>query len=414
MKTWITYLAALFMGLATTLLFGDSAVINSVFYNLSSISLNIGILLFLPMIVICLSSGLASLRKDGLTASITAGSILWVIVTAIILPVAAVLIQSVFPVVFPVSSSAGGQGIASSFITSVFSSGAASLMTGNVYYTLATTSTFILPVVIISWILGYALKPNADVIKPAYAVMNSFSEVLHRISRAYTVFGYILVYCTSTYFFTNLYQEKTVLAAPLFALTYILIVLGLILVVLPLLFLIATKGKVNPYKVIFRSIAPAVAGLTSTNILFTAPIMISSARHNLGTQKRIASTAIPFFTIFSKAGSSTLAALSAVSLIYAVTGTLPTVSQSVIIALAAGAAGLTASLATGFETIFIILCTFRLTGISLYGAEAALIALLPFIGGLGTLLDTEVAMLGTAVCSNMAKTNINPPYKDIL
>lgn len=414
MKIWITYLAAMFMGLATTLLFGDSTMISTILYTLSSISLNIGMLVFLPMIVICLAAGTASLRKDGLTPSVILPSVLWAIVTAIVLPVLAALLLTAFPVAFPVSSTAGGQGFSSSFISSVFASGTSALMTGNVFYTLATTSSFILPVIIIAWVLGYALKPNADVIKPAYTVMNSFSEVMHRIARAYSVFGYILVYCTSAYFFTELYQEKTVFAAPTFLLTYILIVLALTVVVLPLLFVIFTKGKKNPYKVLFRSIAPAVAGLTSGNFLFASPIMISSSRHSLGVQKRVASTTIPLFTIIGKSGSASIAALSALSLVYAVTGTVPTIAQAVVIALCAGLAAFASSFAAGFESIFIILCIFRLTGISLYGAEATLIGLMPLITGLGTLIDTEAAMLGTAAAGNLIETDINAPYKDTI
>lgn len=404
----------MFMGLATTLLFGDSTMISTVLYTLSSISLNIGMLVFLPMIVICLAAGTASLRKDKLTPSVILPSLLWTVATAIILPVVAVLLLSAFPVVFPVSSTAGGQGFSSSFVSSVLASGRASLMTGNIFYTLATTSSFLLPVIIIAWILGYALKPNADVIKPAYTVMNSFSEVMYRIARAYSVLGYILVYCTSAYFFTSLYQEKTIFAAPTFLVTYILIVLALAVIVLPLLFVAFTKGKRNPYKVLFRSIAPAVAGLTSGSFLFASPVMISCSRHSLGVQKRVASTTIPLFSIIGKAGSAAVASLSAISLVYAVTGTVPTVGQSIVIALCCGVASFTASVASGFESIFITLCAFRLTGISLYGAEATLIGLMPLISGLGAIIDVEAAMLGTAAAGNLIETDINAPYKDII
>ena len=402
------------MGLATTLLFGDSGASSTVLYTLSSISINIGMILFLPMILISLAAGTASLRKDQLTPAVILPSLLWAVVCAIALPVVAALLFTLFPVTFPVSSSAGSQALSTSLVSTVFASGANALMSSNFFYTLATTSTILLPVIIIAWILGYALKPNADVIKPAYAVTNSFSEVLYRIARAYTVFGYIFVYCTSAYFFTSLYQEKTVFVAPRFLVTFILIVLAIILILLPLLFVIFTRGKRNPYKVIFRSLAPSIAALTSSNILFASPMMESSARHNLGVQKRVSSTTIPLFTLFGKAGSSTLSALTALALVYAVTGTVPTISQALIIAIVATVVGFASSFATGFETVFILIATFSITGITLYGAEASVIGILPLIGGLGVMLDTEIAMLGSAIAGNFIETDIKAPYKDIL
>ena len=62
MKTWITYLAALFMGIATTLLFGDSVYISSILTTLSGLVGSIGILLFIPLVRIGFSAGVAALR----------------------------------------------------------------------------------------------------------------------------------------------------------------------------------------------------------------------------------------------------------------------------------------------------------------------------------------------------------------
>ena len=213
MKTWITYLAALFMGLATTLLFGDSVYIMSILLTLSEIAVNIGFLLFIPLVLVGFSSGVSSLKKDNLGGKNLAGIIIWSCLTALVLPLCAGLLFTLYPVNFPVSSTAGYESFSDSLITSIFSSAGKELLTGNAFYTLATASSFVLPIILISWILGYALKPNADVIKPAYTVVNSFSEVMFRLSRAYSALSYIIVYISSAHIFTSLYQEKTIFVA---------------------------------------------------------------------------------------------------------------------------------------------------------------------------------------------------------
>ena len=181
MKTWITYLASILLGLATTLLLGDSIYISSLISTLSQIVMNVGLLLFIPLVLVGFSSGVASLRKDNLGSNNLKGIVLWSVVTALILPICATLLFTLYPVAFPVTSTAGQESFSDSLLVSMFSSAGNQLLSGNPFYTLATASSFILPVVIISWILGYALKPNADVIKPAYSIVNSFSEVMFRL-----------------------------------------------------------------------------------------------------------------------------------------------------------------------------------------------------------------------------------------
>ena len=69
MKTWITYLASLFLGLATALLLGDSAWSLPAFGTLYSLAVNTGALLALAMVVVSTTSAIASLRKDALRSS---------------------------------------------------------------------------------------------------------------------------------------------------------------------------------------------------------------------------------------------------------------------------------------------------------------------------------------------------------
>ncbi len=414
MKTWITYLAALFLGFATTLLFADSVVVYSVLFTLTGIALKIGTLLFLPMILVALASGVASLRKDQLGRKVLSSGIAWSVVTAVVLPVAAALLIRAANIGFPVSSTAGSSGSFSAILPTALTEAAGELLTGNIFYTIVRSTEFLLPVIIFSWILGYALKPNADVIKPAYITMNSFSEVLFRISRTYTVFGYILVYCSSAFFFTQLYQEKTIFASPRFLIAYVLICCALSLVVLPLLFLVFTKFKRNPWQVLFRSITPTIAALTTGSYIFSAPMMVSSARHNIGVQKRVAATAVPLFNVIGRAGSAAIAAMSAITLTAAVTGSMIGMKEAIILALCCSLASFASSVAGGVEVIFIIAAAFSLTNINLYGAEMTVVGLLPLITGLGCLIDIQVGMLGSLICGRRIETDIVPPYKDLI
>ena len=415
MKTWITYIAALLMGLATALIFGDSSSALSVISGLSSFMVNLGVCIAIPVLVVTFASGTASLRKDRMGGKAISASILWALATTIVFSLAAVILSSLFPVSFPVTSTAGNpQEMLSNHVSYMLSSGYSALYPRNVFLTLASSTYFIVPAVIVSWILGIALKPSSDIIRPAYTTMNSFSEVMYRISRTCTVYGFFLVFASSAYSFLSLYQEKTIQAAPRFAVMLASGAVVLAAAFIPLLFAIFTGFKKNPYKVLYRSLPAAIAGLAAGNSVSILTIEESTARYNLGVQKRISSVAVPVLSIIGKGGSAFVAAAAMISLFQATTGNAPTLSVMLMAAGIAAIVSFASSFAVGTEAIFITVLTLRILGINLYGAENAIVAILPLISGIGIMLDAIIATAGSNIAATFVGTDIDVPYKDIL
>lgn len=412
MKTWITYLAALLFGLATALLFGDMAAATNVVSSVAGYIMSLGVFVTIPLIVFSFTSGIASLRKDKIGGKAAQGILLWAVFTSLLMPIVAGFLFSIYPIAFPVSSSAGNSNQLVPYLSQMATSSlASSLQPVNPFYTAVISSNLILPLVIVAWIFGYSMKPNADTIRPAYAVMNSFSEVMFRISRFYTVYGFILVFFTSADFFMKLYQEKTMQAAPIFFLEIVLIVLAMLLGALPLLYAIATRFKKNPYSAIYRSIAPLFAALTTGNILFSMPMNVTIARHNLGIQKRIGATASPFFALIGRGGTASISTVATLSLIYALTGNISS-SIVILVALSAFLVSFTSFMALGYEVVLAIYFILKLLGIELYGAEVAAIALVPLLNGVASMLDAAIMALGCKITGFAVDTDIETPYQD--
>lgn len=414
MKTWITYLTAVFLGLATALLLGDAGWLISVLGSLYDLAISTGTLLAVLMIIICLPSAVASLRKDRLGGKTVSSSLLWAVATAFLLPIFASLIAGAFPVMFPVSSTAGSGTISQNYVSTVFANAYQITFSGDLSYIISAAQSFLLPLIIAAFITGLALKPNADVIKPAYICMNSMSEVMYRISRGISYFGHILIYLTSCYFFAITYQEKTFFVDAAFSLSLVMIPVFLSLVLLPVLYEIFTKGKGNPYKVLYRNIAAQSAALTSGNYVFSMPFIMAGERYNDGVQKRISSSSVPFFYLLARGGSAAVAAFSVIALITNVTGTAVSLSVCLAIGLAAGVCSFACSLSLGFEIMFITVASMKMLGISLYSAEVTMLGMLPLLSGLGMILDTQIAILGANIAAKKAGVDITPSYKDIL
>ena len=180
METWLTYLAALLMAGATAFTFSSSSSLLGMMSTLTSYLTGVAAFLFLGTSVITLASGTASLRKNKLGGKVLRTTILWAIVTTLVLSFLGALATGITDVIFPVSASAGGEYEIEikAFVTKV-----------DPLLSSAFLSKVFIPALMASFILGVAVTPSSDIIRPAYTVMNSFSEVMYRIQRTITYFG---------------------------------------------------------------------------------------------------------------------------------------------------------------------------------------------------------------------------------
>ena len=414
MKTWFTYIAAAVFALATAFLFADYQIASSTFSLISTYLVSLGTLITIPVIVFSFPSAIASLRKDRLGGYAASSIITWTLVTSIILPMVPAVFFYLYPSAFPVTSSAGSSGDLVGYYTEyAMMSNINALSVVNPFNTIATASSIVLPLIILSWIFGIFLNPSSDTIRPAYAVMNSFSEIMHKIARFYTVYGYIIAYFSLTDLFLSAYVEKTVIAVPSF-LFMLLIITGIIVfALLPILFALFTKFKKNPYKVLFLSISSLVMSLSSGNVLSSVATNMTTSRYSLGVQKRNAVTSTIFFSLFSKGGSAAISTFLILTLITAMGGILDS-TTIILVALAASAASFVAFTSFGMESVITTYIALKILNVDLYGAESALLSILMITNGLSSLLDSAVIAMGTKAVSVATKTDMDVPYKDYI
>ena len=403
------------MGLATAMLFGSFPETAGILSSVSSYLISIGIFIAIPVLAVTFSSGTASLMKDRKGRRVTGISVLWAVVSAILLSFAAALIFILMPYSFPVTSTAGSApGTLASHVSYMLGTSGSALYPINAFWSISSTTRFIIPVIIISWIFGLALKPSADIIRPAYTTMNSFSEVMYRISRTFSAYGFILVFISSASFFTAAYQEKTLLAVPEYTKMLLAATAAAVLVVLPLAYAVFTGFKKNPYKVLYRSAAQMIMGLVTSSTVTSLPLMESSARQNLGVQKRIASTMTPLLAVIGKGGSAFISVITLLSLFEATAESMPSGTVIAVTAAMAALISFASSAASGTEMLMITVLTLNVLSINLYGAENAIIAIAPVLCGIGSMIDSLITAFGNSIAAAAAGTDAEVPYRDTL
>ena len=389
---------------ATAYTFSSSTPLLKMMSAATSFLTGVAALLFLVVSFVTIASGTASLRKNRLGGRTVRITIFWAVVTTLILSMLGVILANGIPQIFPVSSSAGGNytEVLSSFTSSIDALDAGSII-----------GKFFLPLVFAAFILGAALTPSSDVIRPAYTVMNSFSEAVYRIQRTAAYFGAFYVYVAGTAFFLNIWQEKTAFVSPEPFVALALSVLLVIMVVLPLLYAILTGFRKNPYGVIGRGLAGLLTAFLSSNIYASSLMGESLSRSNMGIQKRISSTATPLSILIARGGTAFVSTLTTVTLLKTLGAEISTFAL-VILALTISGLSLVSSFFPGVEIAVVSVFAIRFLNINVYGAEAAIVALLPILNGFAVMIDVLISFMASAIVGARTKTDAKIPLKDTI
>ncbi len=389
---------------ATAYTFSSSTPLLKMMSAATSFLTGVAALLFLVVSFVTIASGTASLRKNRLGGRTVRITIFWAVVTTVILSILGVILANGLPQIFPVSSSAGGN---YTEVLSSFTSSIDALDSGSII------GKFFLPLVFAAFILGAALTPSSDVIRPAYTVMNSFSEAVYRIQRTAAYFGAFYVYVAGTAFFLNIWQEKTAFVSPEPFVALALSVLLVIMVVLPLLYAIFTGFRKNPYGVVGRGLAGLLTAFLSSNIYASSLMGESLSRSNMGIQKRISSTATPLSILIARGGTAFVSTLTTVTLLKTLGAEISTFAL-VILALTISGLSLVSSFFPGVEIAVVSVFAIRFLNINVYGAEAAIVALLPILNGFAIMIDVLISFMASAIVGARTKTDAKIPLKDTI
>ena len=180
MKTWLKYLAAVAAGLTVVIVFRDSALFFSITAVCSNALLKLGVFLVIPMVFFSMMSSTASLRRSqGMAGRVWARIVIWDVLIVFILSIFAATLFYLVPAKFPVTSSAGTQNnLQDTFVN--LNQGLVKMVLSldtNAFTSIVSNSGSLIPVVFIAFIIGAAMKPSTDIIRPAYAVTNSISPL---------------------------------------------------------------------------------------------------------------------------------------------------------------------------------------------------------------------------------------------
>lgn len=414
MKKWTINLLAILVGFTAAVFLLDNQSLQILFMRVSTMFISLIPYVTYGMLFFLTTAGVASLNLQHLTRKTISYAAVWVIIIVLMVMVTGGFFAYLMPIpdldAF-ISSNAPSAGSVSSFEGSSATITAA--LSGTLFDPFYRSSGLLLPVIGAALVLGYGITPVKEVIRPAYSIMNSFSEV------CYTLFngiGHLMN--VGLAFMSGLLLSRLAGIHDWGLLTQFFIFLSLavlifILLILPVLLVILTKEK-RPYSLIFGLASPILLAFWSGTSSYALPMTLQHIRLNLGIAKRITSVSLPVITLIGRSGSALISCFVLIAFQTELLGATLSAITILMTLLSCILFSLAAYAFPGFEILFICTGTAGMLGLPILDGTlpSFLLILNPLLQGLGAVLDTLIAGLGTAVCGYMLHAHIPVPAKE--
>ena len=305
MKIWIKYLIGIVLGITIAFLFPqDSELANSIINFLQGIAINAGKYSLFPFLFFTLILGTYKLKENGSLFKVAFFSIVFVLVVSFLCSLFALLSVFLFssprvPIFQEEGALNATLGIRDAFLR---------IFPPNVFLSFSE-NLFILPICIFAIFIGSACANDKLNARPLLQLFDSLSRLFYSIMAFFVDMFAIALIAISAYWmlsFRQLILNKAFVRFITFLLVDGLVVM---LVIYPIILKVFCP-KINPYKVIYASIAPVLAAFFSSDANLALNVLFRHANESLGVRRRMTSFVLPLLSTFARAGSAMVITMS--------------------------------------------------------------------------------------------------------
>jgi aerobic C4-dicarboxylate transport protein len=396
MKLWIKYILATVIGiLIGTYIFPEG---NGPYENLRftmQIILNIGRYAMLPMVFFSLAYGVYRLRLDRRILVILGKTAVIIITSSILLiAVGTLAVILLDPERIPIIIETETVHRLPTFREMILA-----IFPTNLFRLFIESGDFMFPLVLFSLFLGLNFTFDKVLTRPTVQLFDSLSRIFYHISKFVNEILGLGLIILATGFVVHLRQtEELELYSQLILLLGLLaafIIFGLY----PLL-LYFFVGRQNPYRHLYAILAPSIAAFLSANSYFALVPLTAHVKENLGVPRKIGATALPLFTIFSKAGTAMVTSITFVVILKSYSSLGIGFSEITWIMSLSFSLSLLTSAVPGFGVAAALSALCVLYGRGIENGFLIIYPILPVLGSFAVFLDVVTSALGTVVITH--------------
>jgi len=305
MKIWLKYLIGVVLGVTFALVAGSE---NTLFVQatdfLSKAAIQFGRYALYPAVFFGFTLSIFELRENRSLLKVAIITSLIICGTALLLSfigLLSVLIHTParIPIFVEGISDVQVLGVKESLLQLLPSSSFEALING----------TYILPLCIFGGFAGAGCAVDRNIAKPTITLIDSLARISYAVMVFFVdmfVFGMVAL---SSYWVVKFHEMLLTAVFADFAILLLINLLIIALIVYPILLKIFCRD-INPYRVLYASLAPTLAAFFSQDTHVALTVLLRHSNESLGVRRRISSVALPIFSIFGRAGSALVITVS--------------------------------------------------------------------------------------------------------
>jgi len=310
MKVWVKFLIGTVLGMTIGFLLPNTENVISALVWLEKLALGIGRYSVIPVLVFSLTIAVYELRMDGQFWPMMLKNFVLIAAVSIIVIFSGIIVTSIFsPERIPIESVEQIEILSLNVAENILD-----IFPSNMFAVLVSSGVYLFPVFVFAFFLGMGLNFDKNYSKPIITLFDSLSRIFYHIASFFSeVLGFILIMLAAFW----AVRFNIVLQAKVYK--DLILLLGLFSVVLCFgilpLFLYLLKPKVNPWRILYGFLGPALTAFFSGDVNFTIPVLQRHTKENFGIRRRSSALSLTLFSTFCRCGSAMVAAVAFIVII---------------------------------------------------------------------------------------------------
>ena len=318
MKLWMKYSISAILGILLAFLLPENILVASFIHYTAEFSLRAGRFLVFPMIFFTLTVSVCQLRRDQRLGSVILKLLVLTVGAAVLYTFLAVGISFIIPVNrIPILSDSTGWQSAIPFRNELFQPGFAEylrqIIPVNAFQIFRLSADFMLPALLFAFLLGTQLYHDREEAEPVYNLFDSFSRMFYRMNILFTRVLSLTLFSLSYESLSHI-RRISDFSSYFSLIRLVLLTTIIILAVLQPLAYFAITRK-NPFHEMKAFLPGIIVSLISGDNFINMIVMTRVLKENSGMKRKINGLVLPFLTLFSRAGSALITALSMLTIL---------------------------------------------------------------------------------------------------
>jgi Na+/H+-dicarboxylate symporter len=283
-------------------LFRSTETVYSALQWFEKLAIGVGRYVVIPVLVFSLTVAVYELRMDEQFWSMAFKNIVLIVVASFFVIFTGIIITSIItPGRIPIETVEQIEAIHLNVGANILE-----LFPSNMFSVLFGGGVYLFPVCVFAFFLGMGLNYDRNYSKPVISLIDSFSRILYHIASFISeILGFVLIALAAFWAvrFNEAMQVK-VFGGLIILLAVFSIVLCFIIIPL---FLYLLKPKVNPWRVLYGFLGPAITAFFSGDVNFSISVLMRHQKENFGIRRRSSALSLALFTTFCRCGSAMVA-----------------------------------------------------------------------------------------------------------